>query len=374
MKKAYNFSILQHCLLVIGLAILQLTAFAGDDLSKTITREFNIAANGTTELSNKYGKMDINVWDRNQVKITVTVKVSANNERKAQDALDGIDVDFSNSSDYVSAETEFDFKGWNNNNVNYKVAYEVYMPATNQLKASMKYGNLRLGKLQGRGEIEVKYGNFYIESLGDNSSIELAYSNSDCTILAAQNLECDVSYSRMHIYEAKDIELDSKYCQGMEIESCRNLEIDSGYDRYTIGKANRLELDTEYSNFTLVEVEDATIEADYTNVKIEQLKNSLDIELSYNNCVIEKVMKGFSLVKVDGSHANFKLGVEAGSSYRLQAEGKYSNVRFDDEGMTIRRDIQKSNAFEIEGAKGAANARSRIVAELSYGGLKIWEE
>ncbi|MEM9886712.1 MAG: hypothetical protein AAF849_12540 [Bacteroidota bacterium] len=373
MKEIYK-QIMKSGLLIFGFICLGVVAYASNDLSKTITKEFTISANGTTELSNKYGKMDINIWDENKVKITVVIKVDAKNERKAQEVLDGIDVDFSSSSSYVSAETEFDFRGRRGDNISYKVEYEVYMPATNQLKASMKYGNLRLGKLKSRGEIEVKYGNFYIESLGDNSSIELAYSNSECTIVEAQNLSCDISYSRMNIYQAKDLEIDSKYCQGMEIESCNDLEIDSGYDRYTIGQARNLELDTEYSNFTVNEIEDAEIDADYTNVKLEKLKNSLEIDLSYNNCVIEKVMKGFSFVKMDGSHANFKLGIEAGSSYRLQAEGKYSSVRFDDQGMDIRRDIQKSNAFEIEGSKGSANARSRVIAELSYGGLKIWEE
>lgn len=367
-----------------SLAILLLFTFVGfsftslheevpTERTKSITKTFPISANGTTSLSNKYGKMNINIWDKNEVQIAVNIKVDARNDRKEQEILDGIDVEFDNSSDYVSAETEFNLRG-NYNNVSYHIEYEVYMPATNDLRASMKYGNLRLGKLKGKADIEVKYGTFHLESVGDNSEIEVAYSGSDCTIVEAQNLSCEVSYSRLNIYQAMDIEIDSKYCQGMEIERCEDLNIDSKYDRFTIGKAEKMILDTEYSNFTLDEVENAVIDADYTNVKVGKLKNSLKVDLSYNNCVVEKVMKGFSEVNMEGNHASFKLGIEEGASYRLVAEGKYSDVRFDDEGMNIKRDIRKSNAFEIEGSKGSSSARSRIVADLSYGGLKIWEE
>ncbi|MEM6699070.1 MAG: hypothetical protein AAF599_11780 [Bacteroidota bacterium] len=165
--------------------------------TKSITKTFPIAADGTTSLSNKYGKMEINIWDKNEVQITVNVKVDARNDRKEQEILDGIDVEFDNSGDYVSAETEFNLKG-SYNNVSYNIEYEVYMPATNDLRASMKYGNLRLGKLRGKADIEVKYGNFHLESVGDNSEIEVAYSGSDCTIVEAQNLSCEVSYSRVN--------------------------------------------------------------------------------------------------------------------------------------------------------------------------------
>ncbi|MEM8525052.1 MAG: hypothetical protein AAGG68_10430 [Bacteroidota bacterium] len=372
MKLKYNIAIVLLITLV-GFSFTESHNSVPTERAKSITKTFPISADGTTKLANKYGKMEINVWDKDEVKITVNVKVDARNDRKEEEILESIDVDFDNGSDYVSAETEFSMKG-GYNNMSYKIEYEVFMPATNNLKASMKYGNLRLGKLKGKADIEVKYGNFHVESIGDNSTIELAYSNSDCTIVEAQNLTCDVSYSRLHIYQAENIELDTKYSQGVEIESCKDLDIDSKYDRYTIGKTEKMILDTEYSNFSISEIENASIDADYTNVKIGTLKNSLNVDLSYNNCVVEKVLRGFSKINMEGNHASFKLGVEKDASYRLIAEGKYSDVRFDDDGMDIKRDIRKSNAFEIEGSKGSSSARSRIVADLSYGGLKIWEE
>lgn len=339
---------------------------------KSISKTFPITANGRTVLENKYGSMDINIWERNEVKIEVSVSVEAKSESKMRDILDGIEVDFNSGDGYVSAETEFDFN--NSNNVNYKVAYEVYMPATNSLQAKMKYGNLRLGELRGRAQIEVKYGNFYIESVGPNSIIEVAYSGSDCTLLKAEDLTCEVSYSRLHIHEARSINIESKYCQGMEIEQCEKLTLDSKYDRYTIGTLNQLMVETEYSNFTIDRVEDAVMDAEYTSVKIGELKNKLAIDLSYNTCVVEEVMRGFDRIAFDGSHANLKLGIERGSSYQLNASGKYANIRYDEKGMNIKRDVQRSSSFELIGSKGSTSARSRIDVELSYGSLTIREQ
>jgi hypothetical protein len=370
MTSKYNFSRLSF-LSVFVFLLVSGTSIQAQKAEKNLSKTFPISADGTTSLSNKYGSMSIEIWERNEVKIEVTVEAKASNERKVQQILDGIDVDFSNSNDFVSAETEFDLKGMNN--TSYTVTYNVYMPATNDLKANMKYGNLKLGKLKGEANIEVKYGTFQIESVGNNSTIEVAYSGSDCTLAEAEDLTLEASYSRVHVYNARDIKVESKYCQGMEIERARRLTLDSKYDRYTIGTIERITVDTEYSNYTIDKVEQALMDAQYTNVKIGTLKERFAGSLSYNTCVIGKVMKGFDELVMDGSHANFKVGIEEGSSYQLKASGKYANVRYDDEGMDIKRDIQKSTSFELEGSKGSSSARSRIVAELSYGSLKLEE-
>ncbi|MEM1327513.1 MAG: hypothetical protein AAGI23_16245 [Bacteroidota bacterium] len=370
MTSRYNFST-GRFLYVLVVLLFSLTYLQAQKAEKNLSKTFPINADGTTSLENKYGSMNIEVWDRNEVKIEVTVEAKANNDRKVRQILDGIDVDFSNGSDYVSAETDFNLKGINN--ASYTVTYEVHMPATNELKASMKYGNLKLGKLIGSADIEVKYGTFQIESIGDNSTIEVAYSGADCTLAEAKDLMVEASYSRVHIYNARDIKMESKYCQGMEIENARRVTLDSKYDRYTIGEVERLAVETEYSNYTIDKVEEALMDAGYTNVKIGTLKDRFVGSLSYNTCVISKVMKGFDELVMDGSHANFKLGIESGASYRLEAQGKYANVRYDDEGMDIQRDIQRSSSFELKGSKGGSSARSRVVAELSYGSLKIEE-
>ena len=125
MKLKYNLAIL-FLFTFVGFSFTSTYEEVPTERTKSITKTFPISADGTTSLSNKYGKMDINVWDKNEVQITVNVKVDARNDRKEQEILDGIDVEFDNSSDYVSATTEFDLKG-SYNNVSYNVEYEVKM-------------------------------------------------------------------------------------------------------------------------------------------------------------------------------------------------------------------------------------------------------
>ncbi|MBK7338549.1 MAG: hypothetical protein IPJ00_21495 [Saprospirales bacterium] len=36
----------------------------GQEFNKTITKEYDISANGTTYLSNKYGKVDVKTWEK----------------------------------------------------------------------------------------------------------------------------------------------------------------------------------------------------------------------------------------------------------------------------------------------------------------------
>ena len=76
-----------------------------ETFTKKITEEFNINANGKTSITNKYGHVVLNTWDKDAVKIVVQIEVKASNKNAANDLFDGIKIDFSNSSSNVSAAT-----------------------------------------------------------------------------------------------------------------------------------------------------------------------------------------------------------------------------------------------------------------------------
>ena len=59
---------------------------------KTINREFSTAQEGTTALYNKYGKVNVNTWQNNSVKIEITIMVNTNSQREADKTFDRIQV------------------------------------------------------------------------------------------------------------------------------------------------------------------------------------------------------------------------------------------------------------------------------------------
>ena len=115
-----------------------------EQFTKVIERSFDISPDGTTRLYNKYGRINIETWDRNKVELKITIEANAKTESKADELFERIDIDITNSDDYVKAETliESSSKWGNWTKGDYKIYYDVKMPASNRLEAGMKYGNL----------------------------------------------------------------------------------------------------------------------------------------------------------------------------------------------------------------------------------------
>lgn len=83
------------------------------EFTKTVKKEFPINATGTVDLSNKYGKVDVHTWERDRVKIDVTIVVDARSESTAQEVFNRIQIDFSNDDSFVKAETSIETnKSW----------------------------------------------------------------------------------------------------------------------------------------------------------------------------------------------------------------------------------------------------------------------
>jgi len=246
MKLAFNktFASIYLALLFLAPPLLGVAAGEGPapgkkEFSKVIKKEFDISAYGTTSLTNKYGAVDVQTWDRDRVKISVTILVNARNESAAEDVFKRIDVQFSNSSDYVSAETVIEskksswFGSWSDNDdAEFSINYEVFLPPTNNLRLANKYGNTTVAALEGKGDIQVKYGNFEIDGLGDDSQISLGYGKG--LLRQAGDVQTMVSYSRLTLEDVKDVSMESKY-SNITISRAGDVAADSKYDNYQLG-------------------------------------------------------------------------------------------------------------------------------------------
>ena len=125
---------------------------------KKVHKEFTVNSNATVEIKNSYGNIDIVTWDENRVVIDVTISTNGNNEEKVIKKLDGIDVEFSGSSNHVYAKTKFEksrsWWNWGNSNVSMKINYVIKMPASNNVDLDNNYGSINLDKLEGRAVID----------------------------------------------------------------------------------------------------------------------------------------------------------------------------------------------------------------------------
>ena len=369
----------------LGIALFLLASFcaglkANDltrrEFTKVIKKEYDISKNGTTAIFNKYGKVDIKTWDRNRVKIDVTIIVNAASEDVAQKVFDRIDINFYADANYVKAETSikpFKKEWWDWRGVNesdYTINYEVYMPPTNNLELTNKYGDSYIAPMEGKLSLDVKYGNFKAQAVKNNAKITLGYGSG--TLESAQNLMSTISYSKLYLGEVSDAEIMSSYSR-LTIEKAANLRTNSKYDNYEVSKLREFRNEGKYDSFKIGQADNVVVIGKYSQVNVGKLLSLLDLNLEYGGAGVLAVSKDFSSINLVGKYTDFKINVESGANFLLDASATYAGIGYP-AGLKVEREIEKGTSHEVKGHLGKEDARSKIIARLNYGGLKVRQE
>jgi len=368
MKSAYK---LAGLLLLVGL-VLPIKASTPDkrEFTKSVNKEYAITANGTTALSNKYGKIDVKTWDRQRVKISVNILVNANSESNAQEVFDRIDIAFSNRNDYVKTETVIESKksrwfSWSNGDKSdYEINYEVFLPKTNNLDVTHKYGDLAVADMEGRVNLDIKYVNFKVEGMGDDSNITFSYGNG--AINKARDLNLIVGYGKLSLDEAADLTLQSKYSE-LSVGSANDVNCSTKYDTYNFGSLRDFRNQGKYDNFRIGKASNVEVAGKYTNLSTGEVEGDIELDLEYGGANFT-LAKSFGECQLNGRYTDFAVTVARGTSYKLDAVTNYAGIRYPNE-LDVQYEKEQTSSHELRGSVG--QGVSEILARLSYGSLKV---
>lgn len=372
MKPVYNVAFWVLCAVLLSTQ----PAMAKGEFTKTIKKEFETTKDGTTSLLNKYGKVDVKTWDKNRVKIDVRIVVRAGSEAAAQKVFDRINIAFSNTSNYVKAETSIEpvksnwIGNWGDDKNDFSIYYEVYMPPTNKLELNTKYCDVYVAALQGPANVDVSYGNFKMDGLADRSNIILAYGGGSIT--KARDVKVEIKYSNIKVQEASDVEIYSKYTT-VVFDKAADIVSSSKYDNYKLGQVEGFRNTGKYDNIEIAQAGNVLITSQYTNVKVAKLNKTIDLNMEYGGAVVGPLSKNFTMVNLLGKYTDFKLSLPEGVAYQVDASGNYAGISYPT-GLTVTYEREKSSAHEVKGYSGSQSATAVIKARMSYGGLKMKQE
>ncbi len=373
MKRAFKVSLLLYMVALWATPMIA-AGIEGDarEFTKTIKKEYDINSDGTVHLSNKYGKVEVKTWDKNRVKIEVTIVVNANSESQAQEVFNRISINFSNTTAFVKAETVIEpikrsWWNWGSSSSDYKINYLVFMPPTGNLELYNRYGDSYVAELKNRALINVKYGNFKADGVGDRTSIDLAYGNG--TLTKTGYLQSTVSYGNLSCTELKDADITSKYSK-IALERAGIVRTTSKYDEYKLGTIQEFRNSGNYDNFDIRTADNVVINTKYSNVVVGRLGNLFDLTIAYGGLVITRVDKTFHSITLNGKYSDFKLNLEPGSDARFEAVGSYAGIGYPAD-MSVSYEKEQGQSREVRGHLGSANSKAFIKVQLSYGNLKL---
>ena len=237
------------------------------DKIKNYSKSYPADGNDKLVIDNKYGRVTVNTWAKNEFKVDVQIKGYAKDDETAQKMVDAITVSDSKDGDVVSFRTNFNgnntsnsiWKLFTNMNNNHKVEvnYIIYMPAKNALDIDNRYGATVLPDIDGKVSINSSYGSF------------------EAKTLSHANNEIRVHYGSAHI------------------ESLNSCDLDVGYGSLDLGSVDKL-----------------TSNISYSTIKIGKIKGSAEMNARYAGGIeIDELDKNFSSFSLNASYSSIKMGI-----------------------------------------------------------------
>ncbi|MDB5230035.1 MAG: hypothetical protein JWN76_840 [Chitinophagaceae bacterium] len=252
--------------------------------NKNVSQTYPASSGDKLNIDNQFGDVVIKTWNRNEVKVDISVEVSSTIKEDADEMFNRIDIRHSKSGNNISFKTDMEDKKDRDNdkrdryNKNDKqdhsnqidIHYEVSMPSnlaldlknrfgksvvpdlTGKVDIDEQFGDLDAGRLTNPGKITVKFGSANIDGLND-ADVDLQFINNVATL---KNI-------------TGTLDLNANFCQK------------NGVVIYT-NSINSLNVKANYSDVVLVVPKD--VSANF-NIKTQwgSLKNNTAFNISKEN-------------------------------------------------------------------------------------------
>lgn len=307
---------------------------SGQPAKKQISKEYNVSEGFTLGVDNKYGEINIVNWDQDRVTVDITISVEARSESKAQELLNQIEIDISESKSEVYFDTEVEqINAGGKTTINIK--YDVKAPAYINAMLEQSYGNVFIQELTGTAELEIRYGSLRATSLVNAdqnvwNTLDLKYG--DATIENVSALSAEVMYSEL------------------TVNASQVLETESAYSKLFFGKVLELSAECKYDRLTL-----------------DNLEGILEVDGAYTNVSVGTISRDFSQVFVDLAYGNFKAGLENQAAFAIEADVSFGSIRIPDGDYEMEKEATNQSVRGTIGGRSAA----KILADIKYGNLVL---
>jgi len=204
---------------------------------KSYTKSYPLSSSDKVVLSNQFGEMKIQTWDRNEVKVDATITTKSDDESRAQSRLDRITIEDDKSGNTVNFTTKFanDKERKNEDgsgrNESMSINYTVYLPATATLSATNQFGAMTVPDYRGEATLVSKFGSLTAGKIDNAKIIRVEFG--DANIEQMRNGDLEVSFSSGNVRGlVGNIDAKFSHCSAIKLNidnDAKGVKIDNSY-------------------------------------------------------------------------------------------------------------------------------------------------
>lgn len=233
--------------------------------TKRIVKTYALSAATYVEIENKYGDIDVEVWDKDSIKFDILITVHSDKEDELADMLKQVQINLKATSAFVLATTDWSeevglFKKEIlkinqkvKSNSRFTINYKIKIPERIDLSLTNKFGNIFMSNYSGKLSIDISYGDFRAHRLSNVKQFNAKYGKVKIK---------ELNYGRIELQSVKPfdvdkcIELDMESSSSeIEIDQIKNLTINSSHDDVLIEKIESITSTSSMSDFTIANLQ-----------------------------------------------------------------------------------------------------------------------
>lgn len=207
-----------------------LQSFAGDneltaEKNKSYTKSYSVGSSDKIRLNNKFGDMNIKPWDKNEIKVDVTITVKAGDETTAQDIIDAISIEDGKKNNEIFFETQLKETRKKNRGggQSMQINYLVYLPSKNTLDITNQFGPINMSDYAGNLYIESKFGSLTAGKLSKPQQISVEFGKANIESLNGGSLT--IKFSRAQINNIiGDVKANFEHCNGIKLNLSNDIK------------------------------------------------------------------------------------------------------------------------------------------------------
>lgn len=325
---------------------------AHEEYSRIIKKEYAVSPDAQLVISNQYGKVHCNNWDKPMIAIEVTLRVEASGEQAAQKLMDRITIAMTGSQSRVEVSTTIEKGGFSGRN-NVNIDYTVSMPASVNLDLTNKFGDIYINELNGKGKINLSYGNMEINKLGNSDNL------------------LDIKFSQGNIKAIQGAVLLLKY-SSLEIDYAGSLRLDGKYSDLTANKIISLNGTMEGGKLEMENSSAVESRSKFSDINITRLEKNLTLDIQYGNCEIHEMPADFGNININNKYADISIGLPPGASYALDADLKFCDLDFPEDKANFTQKITGNTSKYYKAVIGKeANPSQKITLKSEFGNISL---
>jgi ribosomal protein L15 len=354
--------------LVISLVFVGL-AIAEAQVEKQVRhyKAYKIEPGIAIEITNKYGKIDVETWTKDSVSFAILLKANGKSEEKIQNLFEDIEFNFIKTESRIIAKTVI---GNNKNQflqeitniasaitslgVDAEIDYKVKIPSKNPVKLTNSFGDI------------------FIDNMKENTQIYLSHGDLR-TGNFSKSLELDIRFGKAYMRDLNDAKINSRYSDLISIQEVNKLKLKSKSSNIEIKKIDYLDIDSKSDEIDIDELSRLKGIASFSKLTIKKFMLEANLNYKFGNIYFENIIADFKNITLETSLTDVSLSFDVGASYTFEMLVKETDVKVSDKLKLNKKLIgsTKDENFKYTGNYGNSSKGSKVKIDAEKGEIII---